>query len=72
MNRETYQPPTASGAPRGAAGNADDRDYKMQYICGDCGTKVELFKKSHIACRECAGRVLYKQRTKRYVTPSRN
>jgi DNA-directed RNA polymerase subunit RPC12/RpoP len=38
----------------------------MTYICGDCGSNVSLGKDALVACPHCAGRVLYKERTKRY------
>lgn len=68
MEREAYQVPTASGPPRGATSDALDGRATMVYICGDCGYHVQIRKDSNIACSECAGRVLYKQRTKRYVS----
>ncbi|KAK0387031.1 hypothetical protein NLU13_5345 [Sarocladium strictum] len=67
MEREAYQPPTASGPPRGANSDALDGRANMIYICGDCGNHVSIRKDSNIACPACAGRVLYKQRTKRMV-----
>ncbi|KAL2203810.1 hypothetical protein CC79DRAFT_1371835 [Sarocladium strictum] len=67
MEREAYQPPTASGPPRGATNDALDNRANMTYTCGDCGWNVTIRKDSNIACTNCAGRVLYKQRTKRMV-----
>ena len=38
-----------------------------QYLCGDCNAKVQLKKGDPIRCKECGHRVLYKERTKRFV-----
>lgn len=67
MSREAYQVPTGSGA----AGNSGGRELApadgplMQYICSDCAVKMSLRKNDPIRCKECGGRVLYKERTKR-------
>ena len=37
----------------------------VQYLCGDCDTKITLKKGDPIRCKECGYRVLYKQRTNR-------
>ncbi|KFH40727.1 DNA-directed RNA polymerases I, II, and III subunit RPABC4-like protein [Hapsidospora chrysogenum ATCC 11550] len=72
MPREGYQVPTAGsgsagGAPmRGSTGGGQDRAV-MTYMCGDCGGSVALAKDGLVACPHCAGRVLYKERTKRMV-----
>ncbi|UNI23879.1 DNA-directed RNA polymerase core subunit rpc10 [Purpureocillium takamizusanense] len=79
MPREEYQVPTGAGAgaasgARGAthdthasaAGGAGSRSA-MTYLCGDCGGSVTLSKDALVACPHCAGRVLYKERTKRMV-----
>lgn len=67
MPREEYQVPTANAGQRG--GTRDDHQVRhvMSYICGDCGGSVTLGKDATVACPHCAGRVLYKERTKRYV-----
>lgn len=83
MSREAYNPPTSSstfqpggttipffststsGAGGLAAANA--ADALTQYLCGDCNSKVQLKKGDPIRCKECGHRVLYKERTKRYV-----
>jgi DNA-directed RNA polymerases I, II, and III subunit RPABC4 len=66
MPREGYQVPTAGGAvaPRGSTGMVEARST-TSYICGDCGGSVSLSKDALVACPHCAGRVLYKERTKR-------
>ena len=69
MPREGYQVPTgtsAGTAVRGATGTGQDR-VVMTYLCGDCGGSVSLAKDGLVACPHCAGRVLYKERTKRYA-----
>ncbi|KAF5628562.1 DNA-directed RNA polymerase and III subunit RPABC4 [Fusarium sp. NRRL 25303] len=67
MPREEYQVPTANAGQRG--GTRDDHQVRhvMSYICGDCGGSVTLGKDATVACPHCAGRVLYKERTKRMV-----
>ncbi|KAL7792116.1 hypothetical protein V8C37DRAFT_380818 [Trichoderma ceciliae] len=75
MPREEYQVPTASaggasagGMSRGATGvERHDSRAVMTYLCGDCGGNVTLSKDALVACPHCAGRVLYKARTKRMV-----
>lgn len=70
MPREEYQVPTSSAAAAGNArgatrDGAHDTRSAMTYICGDCGGSVTLSKDALVACPHCAGRVLYKERTKR-------
>lgn len=69
MPREEYQVPTATtgAAARGATHDARDVSTRsvMTYLCGDCGGSVSLSKDALVACPHCAGRVLYKERTKR-------
>ncbi|RDA94084.1 hypothetical protein CP533_5315 [Ophiocordyceps camponoti-saundersi (nom. inval.)] len=82
MPREEYQVPTGSGAApstssgagaanasaaRGSTREIHDARSVMSYICGDCGGTVTLGRESLVACPHCAGRVLYKERTKRMV-----
>ncbi|KAH6970957.1 hypothetical protein BGZ61DRAFT_458238 [Ilyonectria robusta] len=68
MPREEYQVPTgASGAQRGGTRDAHESRAVMSYLCGDCGGSVTLGKDALVACPHCAGRVLYKERTKRMV-----
>jgi DNA-directed RNA polymerase I, II, and III subunit RPABC4 len=38
----------------------------INYLCGDCNSKVPLKRGDPIRCKECGHRVLYKERTKRY------
>lgn len=70
MSREQYQVPTVGGSQ--AFGGGVARDFTsgtegpaMQYICSDCAVKMPLRKNEPIRCKECGGRVLYKERTKR-------
>jgi DNA-directed RNA polymerase I, II, and III subunit RPABC4 len=71
MSREAYQAPTGSGAAFSSTGGTGARDLgpaegpMMQYICSDCAVKMSLRKNDPIRCKECGGRVLYKERTKR-------
>jgi len=39
----------------------------INYLCGDCNSKVSLKRGDPIRCKECGHRVLYKERTKRMV-----
>ncbi|KAH7310549.1 hypothetical protein B0I35DRAFT_439262 [Stachybotrys elegans] len=68
MPREEYQVPSGStgGATRMTM-NPAETNYSMVYRCGDCGGAVTLAKDALVACPHCAGRVLYKERTKRMV-----
>lgn len=73
MPREEYQVPTASAGAgagssatmRGSTREGHDSRAVMSYLCGDCGGTVTLTKDALVACPHCAGRVLYKERTKR-------
>lgn len=65
MPREEYQPPTASAARGSNLNPSYDVRPNMTYLCGDCGGSVSLSKDALVACPHCAGRVLYKERTKR-------
>lgn len=76
MSREQYQVPTGSGSPSVGGGSFNApaaRDYSgesggvMYYMCGDCAVRVPLEKGAPIRCQKCGARVLYKERTKRYV-----
>ncbi|CEJ92740.1 Putative DNA-directed RNA polymerases I, II, and III subunit RPABC4 [[Torrubiella] hemipterigena] len=71
MPREEYQVPTSTtgASARGATHDARDVSARsvMTYLCGDCGGNVSLTKDALVACPHCAGRVLYKERTKRMV-----
>ncbi|RCI10248.1 hypothetical protein L249_8706 [Ophiocordyceps polyrhachis-furcata BCC 54312] len=57
----------SASAARGSTRDALDARSGMSYICGDCGGTVTLSKDALVACPHCAGRVLYKGRTKRMV-----
>ncbi|EME49265.1 hypothetical protein DOTSEDRAFT_76625 [Dothistroma septosporum NZE10] len=78
MSREQYTPPSltqggnnnAGGSNSGGgfaiSGNSyEDTGKPVQYLCGDCDTKVALKKGDPIRCKECGYRVLYKERTNR-------
>ncbi|RMJ15729.1 hypothetical protein BHE90_008078 [Fusarium euwallaceae] len=67
MPREEYQVPTSGSAPRGGTRETHETRSVMTYLCGDCGGSVTLGKDALVACPHCAGRVLYKERTKRMV-----
>lgn len=43
----------------------EDTSRPVQYLCGDCDSKVTLKKGDPIRCKECGYRVLYKERTNR-------
>jgi DNA-directed RNA polymerases I, II, and III subunit RPABC4 len=74
--REEYQVPQVKNegsgfggqAPLSQAGRlANEEGPAAEYICGDCAAKVQIKRKETLRCVECGGRVLYKERTKRYV-----
>jgi DNA-directed RNA polymerase I, II, and III subunit RPABC4 len=44
-----------------------DTAKAVEYTCGDCDMTVSLKRGEPIRCRSCGHRVLYKQRTNRYV-----
>lgn len=81
MSREAYQVPSlgagagsssqnAFGAVDGAAGGAGAGGAEgplASYVCGECSSRVSLKRGDQIRCKECGHRVLYKERTKRYV-----
>lgn len=80
MSREAYEPPSittgagslSQGQPTGSfaigpAGSYEDSGKPVNYLCGDCDTKVSLKKGDPIRCKECGYRVLYKERTNRYA-----
>ena len=75
MSREQYQVPTGSGS-QNVGGVAAPKTYgnelggdgpAMQYLCGDCGVRTTIRRSDPIRCKECGCRVLYKERTKRWV-----
>ena len=45
----------------------EDTNRSVKYLCGDCDAEVSLKRGDPIRCKECGYRVLYKQRTNRYV-----
>lgn len=65
-----YQAPT-TGATAIATHNtnydASTDGPAINYLCGDCNSKVSLKRAEPIRCKECGHRVLYKERTKRYA-----
>lgn len=77
MSREAYQVPSlggqnafggggaAGGATDGFAGSVDGP--VVAYLCGECNSRVSLKRGDQIRCKECGHRVLYKERTKRFV-----
>lgn len=68
--REAYQIPTAqqpSSSSNVFAQAAVDGPV-INYLCGDCNAKVPLKRGDPIRCKECGHRVLYKERTKRFVS----
>lgn len=69
MSREAYNPPTVQQPIGGSFGSSETIAGPVtQYLCGDCNSKVQLKKGDPIRCKECGHRVLYKERTTRYVT----
>ncbi|KAI9840525.1 MAG: DNA-directed RNA polymerase core subunit rpc10 [Thelocarpon superellum] len=60
---------TGSGANySGQTGGAGDGSGPaINYLCGECNSKVPLKRGDPIRCKECGHRVLYKERTKRMV-----
>jgi len=80
MSREQYTPPALSGQQNTTNPGAntsqggfnitggstfEDTSKPVNYLCGDCDTKVILKKGDPIRCKECGYRVLYKERTNR-------
>ncbi|KIX94421.1 uncharacterized protein Z520_09807 [Fonsecaea multimorphosa CBS 102226] len=65
---QAYQLPTQSSAfATGYAAGEASNGPLVQYVCGECNTKVSLGRGDVIRCSMCGHRVLYKERTKRYV-----
>lgn len=78
MSREAYQVPSVGGGGQnafgGGAGGADGFAGSIDgpvvaYLCGECNSRVSLKRGDQIRCKECGHRVLYKERTKRFVFP---
>ena len=69
--REAYVAPTTgtTNFDVGATGTITSTDLEplTQYLCGECSAKVQLKKGDPIRCKECGHRILYKERTKRFV-----
>jgi DNA-directed RNA polymerase I, II, and III subunit RPABC4 len=61
----TYGSYNAAAATDAPAIDANART--VHYKCGDCDQDVPLKRGEPIRCRNCGHRVLYKQRTNRYV-----
>lgn len=69
MSREAYQVPTqAPPVGRGDQGTMGIDGPATNYLCGDCNSKVPIKRGDPIRCKECGHRVLYKERTKRWVS----
>ena len=70
MSREAYAPPTLQrqGSTFGVTSEIDGPS--TQYLCGDCNAEVPLKKGDPIRCKDCGYRVLYKERTRRYLKNS--
>jgi DNA-directed RNA polymerase I, II, and III subunit RPABC4 len=69
----TYQPPTQTNGTSNAAASGSasvGEGRSVDYTCGDCDASVSLKRGEPIRCRSCGHRVLYKQRTNRYVLVS--
>ena len=47
--------------------NSIDNSRPVQYQCSQCDAKISLKARDAIRCKECGGRVLYKERTNRLV-----
>lgn len=69
MSREAYAPPTLqpSSSNFNTTTTTDIAGPSTPYDCGECNAKVLLKKGDPIRCKDCGHRVLYKQRTKRYI-----
>lgn len=69
MSREAYQAPTIpNGATQFSTGQeGSSSDPVVMYLCGDCNSRVPMKRTDPIRCKECGHRVLYKERTNRYV-----
>jgi DNA-directed RNA polymerase I, II, and III subunit RPABC4 len=57
----------AQTAGETAANTVESTARLVMYKCGDCDMDVPLKRGEPIRCRNCGHRVLYKQRTNRYV-----
>ncbi|EQL34467.1 DNA-directed RNA polymerase I, II, and III subunit RPABC4 [Blastomyces gilchristii SLH14081] len=70
MSREAYQVPTGQTGYTGAGGVVEGTTsdaISVTYVCGDCNSRVSMKRGDQIRCKECGHRVLYKERTKRFV-----
>ncbi|RKF59044.1 DNA-directed RNA polymerases I, II, and III subunit RPABC4 [Golovinomyces cichoracearum] len=70
MSREAYQVPVTAPIPGRESyqnGTASIETPAIDYLCGDCNSKVPLKRGDPIRCKECGHRVLYKERTRRMV-----
>jgi DNA-directed RNA polymerase I, II, and III subunit RPABC4 len=63
----SYQPQQNAQTSTDTA-QIDQTARTVHYKCGDCDNDVPLKRGEPIRCRNCGHRVLYKQRTNRYVT----
>lgn len=69
MSREAYQVPSMGGGNEGGFTSMAIDSPSVVYICGECSAQVALKRGDPIRCKDCGHRVLYKERTKRYVWP---
>jgi DNA-directed RNA polymerase I, II, and III subunit RPABC4 len=76
MSREAYQVPSLGAGQNAFGGGAGPVEGgavsslegpATTYVCGDCSSRVSLKRGDQIRCKECGHRVLYKERTKRFV-----
>jgi len=68
-SQQTNQQPYSAFVAGRAAGDSSSGPV-TQYVCGECNSKVQLAQGDVIRCSNCGHRVLYKERTKRYVQMS--
>lgn len=82
MSREAYQVPALDnsqsafgnggggggyGGSGAGYGNAQSAVQAVRYICGECDSKFSLPPNAPLRCTDCGHRILYKERTKRFV-----
>jgi DNA-directed RNA polymerase subunit RPC12/RpoP len=59
--------PSGDGGRVGAASLTDQMGAPVTYRCGDCNARVPLKRDDPVRCVQCGYRVLYKERTTRWV-----
>ncbi|KAF2667659.1 hypothetical protein BT63DRAFT_426518 [Microthyrium microscopicum] len=69
-----YQAQQAASSAAAASANAGFTNYVQEkinngvnYVCGDCDSKVTLKTGDIVRCKQCGHRVLYKMRTDQIV-----